>query len=59
MCFKQFDHCDTDTNMFVESFHNKLKIFFMEQIPNKRVDDLINILLTIEEGDYWRRERDL
>ena len=31
----------------------------MEQTPNKRVDDLINLLLTIEEEDYWRRKRDL
>ena len=40
--------------MFVESFDNKLKTFFMERRPNKRVDDLINLLLTIEEEDYWR-----
>ena len=53
MCFRQFEHCKTDTNMFVESFHNKLKTFFMERRPNKRVDDLINLLVTIEEEDYW------
>ena len=58
MCFRQFDHFHADTNMFVESFHNKLKTFFMEQRPNKRVDDLINLLLTKEEEDYWRRKRD-
>ena len=49
MCFRQFEHCKTDTNMFVESFHNKLKTFFMKRKLNKRVDDLINLLLTIEE----------
>ena len=59
MCFRQFEHCKTDTNMFVESFHNKLKTFFMERRPNKRVDDLINHLLTIEEADYWRGKRDV
>ena len=59
MCFRQFEHCKTDTNMFVESFHNKLKTFFMKRRPNKRVDDLINLLLTIEEEDYWRRKRDI
>ena len=59
MCFRQFEHCKTDTNMFVESFHNKLKTFFMERRPNKRVDDLINLLLTIEEEDYWSRKRDV
>ena len=36
MCFRQFDHCQADTNMFVESFHNKLKAFFKEKRPNKR-----------------------
>ena len=45
--------------MFVESFHNKLKTFFMERRPNKRVDDLINLLLKTEEEDYWRRKRDV
>ena len=59
MCFRQFDHYHTDTNMFVESFHNKLKTFFMERRPNKRVDDLINFLLTMEEEDCWRRKREL
>ena len=49
MCFRQFEYCKTDTNMFVESFHNKLKTFFMERRPNKRVDDLINLLLTIKQ----------
>ncbi|XP_057312271.1 uncharacterized protein LOC130653773 [Hydractinia symbiolongicarpus] len=58
MCYRQFEHCNTDTNMFVESFHNKLKTFFMER-PNKRIDDLINLLLTIEEEDYWHRKRSL
>ena len=59
MCFRPLGHCHTDTNMFVESFHNKLKTFFMERRPNKRVDDLINLLLTIEGEDYWRHKRDL
>ncbi|XP_057301394.1 uncharacterized protein LOC130635887 [Hydractinia symbiolongicarpus] len=59
MCYRQFEHCNTDTNMFVESFHNKLKTFFMERRPNKRIDDLINLLLTIEEEDYWRKKRSL
>ena len=59
MCFRQFEHCTTDTNMFVESFQDKLKTFFVERRPNKRVDDLIILLLTIEEEDYWRRKRDV
>ena len=59
MCHRQFNHCKTDTNMFVESFHNKLKTNFMERKPNKRIDDLVNLLLTIEEEDYWRRKREI
>ena len=31
----------------------------MERRPNKRVDDLINLLLRIKEEDYWRRKRDV
>ena len=57
MCYRQFEHVNTDTNMFVESFHNSLKTFYLERMPNKRIDDLINILLEIEADDYWSRKR--
>ena len=30
----------------------------MERKPNKRVDDLINVLLTDEEDNYWRHKRE-
>ena len=30
----------------------------MERKPNKRVDDLINVLLTYEEDSYWRHKRE-
>ena len=43
MRYRQFEHANTDTNMFVESFHNKLKNFYLERMPNKRIDDLINV----------------
>ena len=59
MCYRNFEHANTDTNMFVEAFHNKLKTFYMERRPNKRLDDLINLLLLIEEDDYWRHKRDM
>ena len=58
LCYRNFPHANTDTNMFVESFHNKLKTFYMDRRPNKRVDDLLNLLLVIEEDDYWRHKRD-
>ena len=59
MCYRQFSHADTDTNMYVESFHNRLKTFYMNRRLNKRVDDLLNILLDIEEEDYWRHLGDM
>ena len=49
ICYRDFEHGNTDINMFAESFHNKLKAFYMERKPNKRIDDLVNLLLTIEE----------
>ena len=53
MCYRQLEHVNTGTNMFVESFHNKIKTFYLERMPNKRIDDLINVLLEIEADDYW------
>ena len=58
MCYRDFPHANTDTNMYAEAFHNKLKTFYMDRRPNKRLDDLINLLLVIEEDDYWRHKRD-
>lgn len=36
-CFRMFDHADTDTNMYVESFHNKLKTTYLNGKVNRRV----------------------
>ena len=57
VCYRNFEDANTDTNMYVESFHNDLKTYHKERKPNKRVDDLINVLLTDEEGTYWRYKR--
>ena len=43
--------------MFVESIHNKLKTFYLERMPSKRIDDLINVLLEIETDKYWSHKR--
>ena len=48
-CFRNFSHGATDTNMYCESFHNKLKTFYMQRKHNKRVDNLIEILLLAEK----------
>ena len=45
ICYRQFEHVNTDT-MFVESFHNKLKTFYLKQMTNKQLDDLIM--------SYWK-----
>ena len=37
--------------MFVESIHNKLKTFYLERMPSKRIDDLINVLLEIKTDE--------
>ena len=58
MCYRNFEHANTDTSMYVESFHNVLKTYCMERKPNKRVEDLINVLLTYEEGTYCRHMRE-
>ena len=57
LCYRNFLHANTDTNMYVESFHNRLKTYFMERKPNKRIDDLLDLLLKIEEDAYMRRQR--
>ena len=44
--------------MYVESFHNVLKTYYMERKPDKRVDDLTNVLLSYEEDAYWRHKRE-
>ena len=36
MCYRDFEHAATDTNMFVEAFHNRLKTHYMDRRPNKR-----------------------
>ena len=48
MCFRNFPHANTDTNMFLEAYHNRIKTFYMNRKTNKRVDDLFNLLLSIE-----------
>ena len=56
-CYRQFEHANTDTYMFLESFHNKRKNFYLKRMPNKRIDDLINVLLEIEGDNYSSHKR--
>jgi hypothetical protein len=56
-CYRNFYHGHVNTTGHVESFHNRLKTVYLKRKPNKRIDDLIQILLGIENEDYWRRKR--
>lgn len=58
LVFCHFDHRDTDTNNFLESFHNKLKTNpkYLNHHVNRRCDDLIAILLSFEEDMYHDRK---
>lgn len=56
-CFRNFAHGHIETIGHIESFHNRLKTFHLKRKPNKRLDDLVRILLDIENDDYWERKR--
>uniref|UniRef100_A0A8D8TG13 MULE transposase domain-containing protein n=2 Tax=Cacopsylla melanoneura TaxID=428564 RepID=A0A8D8TG13_9HEMI len=58
LCYRQFlAHGNINTTAHVESFHNRLKKVYFNRIRNKRMDDLLNILLTVEKDDYDSRAR--
>ena len=46
-------HVNIHANMLVESFHNKLKTFYLQWLSNKQIDDVIDVLLEIEVDYYW------
>ncbi|KAK3908561.1 Asparagine-rich zinc finger protein AZF1 [Frankliniella fusca] len=59
MCYRQqLRHGNINTTAHVESFHNRLKKEYFKRVPNKRMDDLVNILLTIDKDDYASRLRE-
>lgn len=56
MCYRQhLKHGNINTTAHVESFHNRLKKVYFGRKPNKRMDDLLDILLSIEQDDYATR----
>ena len=58
MCYRNLVHTNTDSNMYVESFHNVLKTYYMERKPNKRVNALIVVLFIYKENTYWRHKQE-
>ena len=54
LCYRQEYHNKTDTTISVEAFHNVLKTTYLKRIPNRSVDDLVDLLLPIE-FDYFVR----
>ncbi|KAL1454549.1 hypothetical protein WDU94_010779 [Cyamophila willieti] len=58
LCHRKFlGHGNINTTVHVESFHNRLKKVYFNRIRNKRMDDLLDILLTVEKDDYASRAR--
>ena len=57
MCYRNFPLVNTDINMYLEAFRSRLKTFYMDRKPIKRVDDLLHMLLEREEDDFWRYKR--
>jgi hypothetical protein len=59
LSYRHFEHKDTDTNMFVESFHNKLKTNprYLNHNVNRRCDDLVEVLLLLEIDMFYDRKR--
>ncbi|XP_065906337.1 uncharacterized protein [Dysidea avara] len=57
-CHRHFKHGDTDTNMYLESFHNQLKTNYLNGKVNRRVDFLIHHLLEYEKDQFFRYKRD-
>ena len=52
MCYRNFSHVNTDINIYLEAFRSRLKTFYMDRKPIKRVDDLLHMLLEREEDDF-------
>lgn len=50
--FRNFFHAFTNTHMYCESFHNNLKSHYLKRRLNKRLDDLIKVLLEIERETF-------
>lgn len=59
MCYRHFSNNNTNTNMYVESWHNKLKTTYFQRKFNRRVDKLLLTLLDMEEDDNWRYQMDI
>ncbi|KAJ1530152.1 hypothetical protein ONE63_005083 [Megalurothrips usitatus] len=58
MCFRKFPHANINTTGHIESFHHRLKKVYLKRKVNRRLDDLVNILLDIEWDDHVARVRE-
>ncbi|KAJ1526462.1 hypothetical protein ONE63_009595 [Megalurothrips usitatus] len=59
MCFRNFPHANINTTGHIESFHHRLKKVYLKRKVNRRLDDLVNILLDIEWDDHVARVREV
>jgi hypothetical protein len=59
MCYrKTMHHANINTTGHIESFHHRLKRVYLKRKVNRRLDDLVNILLELEWDDYLTRIRE-
>lgn len=50
--YRLYNHNNINTNNLIESWHKKLKYYFLEDRPNRRVDRLIYLLIHIIIPSY-------
>uniref|UniRef100_A0A8D8R8M3 MULE transposase domain-containing protein n=1 Tax=Cacopsylla melanoneura TaxID=428564 RepID=A0A8D8R8M3_9HEMI len=59
LCLRKFPHGGINTTGHLELFHNRLNKFYLKRKVNKRLDDLIDILLQLERDDHCSRSRSI
>jgi len=52
LCYRNFPHGHTDTNMYFESLHNRIKTYYMERKQNRRIDNLVDLLFEMERDTF-------
>ncbi|KAK3912968.1 Sentrin-specific protease [Frankliniella fusca] len=58
MSYRVFPHANINTTGHIESFHHRLKKVYLKRKVNRRLDDLVQILLDIEWDDHVARVRE-
>ena len=59
VCYRNLPNVtsETDTSVYAENLHSRLRAYYMQgSEANRRIDDLLDVLLTVENEDIWRRK---